>query len=178
MKKDLVFLTGFMASGKSTIGPILANTLGWRFYDLDKLIENKTGKQIKDIFKENGEEYFRKIERETLIEVLKLENFVIALGGGTIVDPINLEMIKSSGLLIYLETSPEEAYRRLRFKRDRPVLLFDGEEEPTRVEFLKKINGLFESRKKYYDQADLKINTDNSRIGQTVDKLVFLINKS
>lgn len=177
MKKNLIFLTGFMASGKSTIGPILANTLGWNFYDLDQLIEVKSGKQIKKIFEENGEEYFRLLEKKLLEEVTHLENYIIALGGGTIANPINLELIKSSGFLIYLESSAEEAYKRLRFKRDRPALLFDGEEEPTKAEFIKKINELLETRKHFYNQADIIINTDNSRIGITVDKLVLLIKK-
>jgi shikimate kinase len=177
MKKNLVFLTGFMASGKSTIGPILANTLGWNFIDLDQLIEEYVGKKIKLIFDENGEEFFRNIERKKLLEILNLNKYIIALGGGTIADPINLEMIKTSGFLIYLESSPEEAYKRLRFKRDRPVLLFEGEQEPNKTEFLLRINELLKKRKKYYDQANIKINTDNSRIGKTVDRLALIINK-
>jgi shikimate kinase len=177
MKNNLVFLTGFMASGKSTIGPILANTLGWDFCDLDRLIENRAGKSIKIIFKENGEKYFRELETKTLQEVLHFKNYIIALGGGTIADQINFEMIKSSGLLIYLESSPEEVYKRLKYKRDRPAFLFDGEGEPTKSEFLQRINELLESRKKYYDQANVKINTDELRVGRTVDKLASIIIK-
>lgn len=177
MKKNLVFLTGFMASGKSTIGAIAANTLGWNFCDLDELIEKKTGKQIKNIFEEDGEKYFRELERKTLEEVLNLENYIVALGGGTIADQTNLEIIKASGILIYLETSAEETYRRLRFKRDRPVLLFDSEEEPAKAEFLEKINALLKKRKQFYNQADVTLNADNSRIGQTVDRLAAIIRK-
>ncbi len=166
-----------MASGKSTIGPILANTLGWNFYDLDKLIEEATGKSVRKIFEENGEDYFRKFETETLKKTSKLENYIIALGGGTVANQINLEIIKSSGYLIYLESSPEETYKRLRFKRDRPALLFDGEDEPTKTEFLEKINSLLQKRINYYNQADLKINTDNCQVGRTVDKLTHIIKK-
>jgi shikimate kinase len=176
MKKKLVFLTGFMASGKSTIGPILANTLGWNFIDLDKLIEEKEGKSIKDIFKEEGEEHFRFLERKMLIEVLNLNNYIIALGGGTIANSFNLEQVKKNGLLIYLASSPEETYKRLRFKRDRPAFLFD-EEEPSKEKFLQKINDLLEERNKFYSEADLTINTDKLKIGQTVDKLSSIINK-
>ncbi len=177
MKKKLVFLTGFMASGKSTIGPILANTLGWNFYDLDKLIEEKTGMLVREIFEKHGEPYFRNLEKQSLKEVLLLNNYIIALGGGTIADPVNLDMIKSTGLLIYLESSPQESYKRLRFKRDRPAFLFNGEQEPTKAAFIKKINELLSSRQKYYDQADVKVNTDNARVGQTVDKLAAIIKK-
>jgi shikimate kinase len=177
MKKNLIFLTGFMASGKSTIGPILANTLGWEFYDLDKVIEEKIGKTINKIFEVEGEVFFRKLETKTLKELSILQNHIIALGGGTVASNENLEIIKNSGYLIYLETSPDEAYRRLRFKRDRPALLFDGIDEPTKDDFIKKINSLLEKRLSYYNQADLKINTDNLRLGDTVDKLESVIKR-
>jgi shikimate kinase len=176
MKRDLIFLTGFMASGKSTIGPILANTIGWDFLDLDKVIEEKTNKKIVEIFKEYGEEYFRKLESQTLKELTKLSKHVISLGGGTIESEDNLNQMKKSGILVYLETSPEAAYRRLRFKRDRPALLFD-DKEPTKEEFLNRINTILNRRLKYYNQADLKINTDNKPVGITVDKLVKILRK-
>jgi shikimate kinase len=177
MKKKLVFLTGFMASGKSTIGPVLANTLGWNFYDLDKVIEEITGMLKREIFEKHGEHYFRNLEKHSLHEVLLLDNYIIALGGGASVATVNLKMIKSNGLLLYLESSPEESYKRLRFKRDRPGFLFNGEQEPTKGEFIKKINELLSSGQKYYDQADVKVNTDNARVGQTVDRLASIIMK-
>lgn len=177
MKNKLIYLTGFMASGKSTIGPILANTLGWNFFDLDNIIEKDTGKTVRRIFEENGEEHFREIETKTLRKLSELDNYIISLGGGTIASDINLEIIKSSGYLIYLESSPEETYKRLRFKRDRPALLFNGVEEPSKSEFIQKINALLEKRTKYYNQADLKINTDNCQVGKTVDKLSSILKK-
>lgn len=177
MNKKIIYLTGFMASGKSTIGPILANTLGWNFYDLDKLIEDAAGKSIRKIFEENGEDYFREFETEILKKNSELINYIIALGGGTIANQINFEIIKLTGYLIYLESSPEETYKRLRFKRDRPALLFDGDDEPTKAEFLEKINFLLKKRISYYNQADLKINTDNCQVGRTVDKLSHIIKK-
>ena len=176
MKKNLVFLSGFMASGKSTIGPIIANTIGWNFFDLDRLIEEKEGKKIKDIFKEEGEEYFRALEKEMLKDLLKLNKYIIALGGGTIADLTNLDLIKKNGLLIYLESSPEETYKRLRYKRDRPAFLFD-EVEPSKEQFLQKINELLDKRKQLYSMADVTINTDKLKIGQTVDKLARIIKK-
>lgn len=177
MNKKIIYLTGFMASGKSTIGPILANTLGWNFYDLDKLIEEAAGKSVRKIFEENGENYFRVFETEMLKKNSELKNYIIALGGGTVANQINLEIIKSTGFLIYLESSAEETYKRLRFKRDRPALLFDGEDEPTKAEFLEKINSLLQKRISYYNQADLKVNTDNCQVGRTVDKLFHIIKK-
>lgn len=177
MKNKLIYLTGFMASGKSTVGPILANTIGWGFYDLDKLIEVETSLSIKEIFKVRGESYFRKLETDVLKKVSLLNEFVISLGGGTIVDQENLKLIKGSGLLVYLESSPEAAYKRLRFKRDRPALLFDGEDEPTEAEFINRIKSLLKNRLQYYNSADIKINTDNIPVGKTVDKLAEIIEK-
>lgn len=177
MEKKLIYLTGFMASGKSTIGPILANTIGWNFFDLDKVIEKEEEKSIRKIFVEKGEKHFRELETKILSRLSLLENHIISLGGGTIASDINLEIIKSSGYLIYLESSPEETYKRLRYKRDRPALLFDGDDEPTKSEFIQKINSLLEKRVRYYNQADLTINTDNYKVGKTVDKLASIIKK-
>ena len=164
-----------MASGKSTIGPILANTIGWNFYDLDRLIERDSGKSIRKIFEEHGEEYFRNLETDTLLKVSELNNYIISLGGGTIASDKNLKIIKSTGALVYLESSPEETYKRLRFKRDRPALLFDGEDEPTKDAFIEKIKLLLNQRIDYYNKADITINTDNCRVGKTVDKLAVII---
>lgn len=177
MKKKLVFLTGFMASGKSTIGQILANTIGWRFYDLDLLIEEREGRKIKEIFETDGELYFRELETKILREVINFRKSVIALGGGTIAYRDNLNLIKESGQLIYLESSAEETYKRLRFKRDRPMMLFNGDDEPTYEQYINRIKELLNDRKKFYDQADIKFNTDNLTIGRSVDKLVSIIKK-
>lgn len=166
-----------MAAGKSTIGPILANTLGWDFKDIDKVIEKKADKKITQIFSDDGEKYFRELEKKTLQELSLLNNIIIALGGGTIASNENLKLIKNTGLLIYLKSSPETAYRRLRFKRDRPALLFDGEEEPTKEQFIKRINELLNRRSKYYNQADIIIDTDSIAIGKTVDILAKIIKK-
>lgn len=177
MKNKLVFLTGFMASGKSTVGPILANTIGWEFFDLDRLIEQEESLSIKEIFAEKGEDYFRGVETEMLKRVCKLNQYIISLGGGTIASEENLALIKESGFLVYLESSPEATYKRLRFKRDRPALLFDGEDEPTKSEFINKIESLLKQRLRYYNLADIKINTDNAPVGKTVDRLASIIKK-
>lgn len=166
-----------MAAGKSTVGPILANTIGWDFIDIDRVIENKAGKKITEIFTDEGENYFRKLENSVLSELSVLKNHIIALGGGTIASDENLKIIKETGLLIYLKSSPEAAYKRLRFKRDRPALLFDGDDEPTEEQLTARINLLLESRKKYYEQADYLIDTERLAVGRTVDKLAKIINK-
>jgi len=171
MKKNIIYLTGFMTSGKSTIGPILANVLGWSFYDLDKLLVEKENMSIVEIFETKGEDYFRNIESATLAELSETNKVVIALGGGTISNDGNLQIIKNSGYLIYLKVSPEVLYKRLKNKIDRPLfkdLVLAGKKEG---DFIERIENLLEKREDKYKQADLEINTDETRIGFTVDRI-------
>jgi shikimate kinase len=177
MKNKAVFLTGFMGSGKSTIGPIVANTIGWEFYDLDKVIEQNTGMKIKDIFDVHGESYFRNLETETLTSLAHHDKVVIALGGGTIASDTNLERMKNAGIIVYLKLSQGTIYKRLKNKRDRPALLQVQGESSTREDLMKRINELYDKRKMYYEQSDFIIDTDNVSVGKTVDRLVKLVLK-
>lgn len=164
-----------MASGKSTIGPILANTLGWNFFDVDKEVEKKVGMKITELFKLKGENYFRSVESEVLKNLSEKNNVIISLGGGTIADNNNFKIIKSTGKLIYLKSSPEMAYKRLRYKTDRPALHIEGEELPAKEQLLEKINELQKNRKKYYERSDFIIDTDAETVGKTVDKIARFI---
>jgi shikimate kinase len=170
-----IYLTGFMGSGKSTIGPILANTLGWDFFDLDIIIEQKEGKKISRIFEENGEEYFRNLETEILKDLAARENVIVALGGGTITNQDNIDFLKKIGMIIYIKISAESAYKRLRFKRDRPILSRNGTVNLSKTEFIGKIAQLLSARNRYYEQADIIIETDNLPIGVTIDKIAKAI---
>ncbi len=174
MNDKIVYLTGFMGAGKSTVGPILANTLGWDYFDLDKVIEERLGKKIKQIFEDSGEPFFRKVESEVLKELSQNKNIIISLGGGTIVNNNNLSVIRDTGKIIYLKASVESIYKRLAFKRDRPNLIIEGEEF-SKEKLIQKINNLFLTREKFYNQADITINTDNVTIGVTVDKISKII---
>lgn len=172
-----IFLCGFMTSGKSTIGPILANVLGWSFYDLDKVIEEEQSKSIVDIFKDSGEKEFRKIESETLRRLIDEKSIVVSLGGGTMANKQNVELLKSSGTTIYLKISPEVIYRRIKNKIDRPAFReFVLNEEPPE-KFLDKINKMLIEREPFYLQSDLVIDTDATKIGNTVDLIAKKIKK-
>ena len=166
-----------MGAGKSTIGPILANTIGWDFFDLDSVIEKKEGKKVKMIFEQDGEEYFRRIESDTLMELSKNSRVVVSLGGGTMTSEMALSVLKSSGTIVYLRASPDSFYKRLRHKRDRPNLGISDNDDIVKETLLSRINELMDDRSKYYEQADIIIDTDNSSIGQTVDKIVKLLRK-
>lgn len=175
MKNKIIFLAGFMGAGKSTIGPILANTIGWDSCDLDLLIEQKVGKKVKQIFEQDGETYFRKIESEMLLEVSKKNNLVVSLGGGTMANENNLAILKKSGTTIYLKASTESFYKRLRYKRDRPSLGVNEAEDFSKDKLVTRIDDLMTKRAKFYEQADIIVDTDNSSVGKTVDKIVKLI---
>ena len=177
MNKKLIYLTGFMGAGKSTIGPILANTIGWDSCDLDLLIEEKVGKKVREIFEEDGEKYFRKIEAETLQDVSQRSNLVVSLGGGTMANDKNLEILKRTGITVYLKASPDSFYKRLKHKRDRPQLLINEKEDFSKDELIQRINELIKKRSKYYEQADIIIETDKSTVGKTVDQIVKQLEK-
>jgi len=177
MKIERIYLTGFMTSGKSTIGPILANVLGWSFYDLDNKIVEVQGRSIVDIFNDDGEEKFREIESETLNKLVKNKNLVIALGGGAIVGKRNLDLLKKTGKIIYLKSSPEAIYRRIKNKIDRPVFRDLVLSENSEEDFIKRISDLLKEREPYYMNAHLIFDTDKTKIGVTVDAIAKQINK-
>jgi shikimate kinase len=171
-KKGLVFLTGFMGSGKSTIGPILANTLGWEFVDIDKWIESKTDRKIVDIFSATGEQAFRVLEQQTLRELLARNECVISLGGGTLANEENFESIRNNGVIVYLQLSSDNLLERVKYRTDRPMLK-DPRGKPLQGENLKeRIDELLQVRERYYSQADIIIPADAMKVGPTVDAIV------
>lgn len=169
---ERVYLTGFMTSGKSTIGPILANSLGWNFFDIDLEIEKDEKMAVVEIFEHKGEEYFREVENKKLIDLSNFSNVIISLGGGTISAKNNLEIMKNSGILIYLRLSADQIYKRLRNKINRPLFRDLVLNERPKDEFLGRIEEIMNARKSYYEKADIIIDTESTSIGITVDKLV------
>jgi len=113
MPLSKVYIIGFMGSGKSTAGRKLAASLGWSFIDLDRMIEEKAGKTIPQIFSQNGEEHFRKIESETLEELGSESNTVVSTGGGTPCHGKNMDFMLETGLTIYLKMAPAQLTSRL-----------------------------------------------------------------
>jgi shikimate kinase len=173
----LIYLTGFMASGKSTIGPILANCLGFNHIDLDHEIEKAEGKRIRELFLEKGETAFRTIEHLKLKEVSGYDKYVISLGGGTALPEENFQLIKSTGYLIYLKTDAQHLFRRLKNKRDRPVLQTPEGESLSDQELKSRIETLLVTRESVYGKADLVIHTDTKPVGYTVDEIVKFMQK-
>ncbi len=172
VRKNLIFLTGFMGSGKSTIGPILANTLGFNFIDIDKEIESITKKNIVEIFKNNEEKHFRKLESEILKKVSNYNNYIVSLGGGTLLNQDNLKLVLTKGILIYLKTDLDNLYKRLRYKNDRPLLLTKTGEHLTDEELKIRIKEILTEREKIYENAQIIINTDDKKISSTIDEII------
>ncbi len=166
-----------MTSGKSTLGQILANVLGWNFYDLDKELENDEHQKVSEIFENKGEAYFRKIESSKLQKLSGEEFVIIALGGGTLINDDNLNLILNTGKLVYLKVSPEIIYKRIKNKIDRPLFKDFVLAGNSKEEFIKKINSMLEERNKYYNKANLSFTVDDSPIGVTVDRLAKSIKK-
>jgi shikimate kinase len=167
-----IYLTGFMGSGKSTIGPILANVLGYEFVDLDSAIAAREGKSVREIFRDHGESHFRQKERETVAELSLRDGLIVSLGGGTLTDRDCLATVKATGILVYLKVPVEEIVRRLRNKTDRPMVLGPDGERLNEQELRERILQLLAQREPLYANADLTIVADQVRLGLTVDRLV------
>jgi shikimate kinase len=171
-KKNLIYLAGFMGSGKSTIGPILANTIGYEFVDTDKTVELAAGKRVIDIFATDGEQAFRAFEHSSLQKIATTSRFVISLGGGTIANEENFQLIHSNGIIVYLKLSPEEILHRVHHRTDRPLLTGAGGERLPVEEIEKRVQNLLARREEFYARADVVIQADRKRVGTTVDEIV------
>jgi shikimate kinase len=169
---------GFMTSGKSTLGKILANVLGWDFADLDKVIEQSENLKITQIFEKKGEKYFRELEEKNFFEICEKEFIVISLGGGTVENANIIKNISEIGLSIYLSVSLEILYQRLKRKIDRPLirdLVLSG--VATKEDFMIKINELFLKREPIYKSAEIQIPSDTQQVGKTIDIIVNKIKR-
>jgi len=165
---DRVFLIGFMGAGKTTIGKALAQIINYRFFDIDDLVEQKTGKTISDIFDKNNEEEFRKFEQQALKEIINEKEIVVATGGGTPCFNNNLELIKQAGISVYLKQPSLMLYYRLRNSKNEYPLLKDV----SYSELMPYINKLLRKRKPFYKQADIIIQYNSSPVEEITQKLL------
>jgi shikimate kinase len=165
-QKNIV-LIGFMAVGKSVVGQKLAQNLKRPFVDLDQAIEDREGVEVKEIFARKGEAYFRKLEKETMKEVLSRDGQVIATGGGAVMDTENLRLLKQRSLLISLTASPNTLLRRSGSGNQRPLLKEDDK--------LGRIGELLTQREVVYRQAHFTIDTDQLSVDEVVERIMELL---
>ena len=166
MKKNIV-LVGFMGAGKTSVSQRLAEILKRPRISTDEAIEQKEKRSIVEIFKNSGEEYFRRQEKEIVEEFAKKENLIIDCGGGVVLQQENVNLLKKSGILFYLSTNPEVIYQRTKDQLHRPLLNVPHSQI--------KIQELLNQRKPYYEQAHFTIDTSHQSVDQTAQKILVLL---
>lgn len=161
-KPKNIVLIGLMGSGKTSVGKDLAERLHYRWTDTDAEVEGRVGKRIPDIFQEEGEERFREMESQVLLELLQSSGQVISTGGGIILREENVAAMKKGGLVVYLKVELSELIRRLK-DSDRPLIQGDMET---------RIKEIWKRRQGMYDFAHLHIDTTHRRIPEIVEEIL------
>ena len=167
-KKNLV-LIGMMSSGKSTIGGLLAKKLNFKFFDIDKIIENETKMKITEIFKIKGENFFRNLEEKTTVKLLNFSNAVISLGGGGFVNEIIRKETNTKSKTFWLDWNLDTLISRIRKRNNRPVALALNNNE---------LKNLIIKRSKYYSKAKYKINCQKLTRSEIIKKILNLYESS
>ncbi len=163
MKKNII-LIGLMGAGKSTIGRKLAAILDMDFYDSDRVIEERTGVDIATIFEIEGEEGFRDREEQVIAELCEKDNIILATGGGSVLRESNRKMMKKSGHVIYLCSTAELLYSRIRYDKSRPLM-----QTPSP---LKTLQNLLKAREPYYfETAHTVMKTHRQKVAVIVKRV-------
>lgn len=160
-----IVLIGFMGTGKTAIGRRLAARLGREFVDTDKEIERVTGKTIPQLFARDGEIRFRSEEALVVKKLAARENLVVATGGGVVLNPENVRVLREKGVLIGLTANPEVIYQRVKRKRNRPLL--NGTDD-----ILGRIKELLAARAGVYGVAEFTVDTVRYSIEESVELII------
>lgn len=159
-----IVLTGFMGTGKTTVGRRVAEILKLKFVDLDSHIEQLEGHPVSEIFAKSGEAAFRKIEAAGVEELSRRDEQVISVGGGAILNPINRENLQRHGLLVCLRAKTGTVLERLKDDLTRPLLVGEDREE--------KVDQLLKERQAIYDLCPIQIVTDSKTISQVAEEII------
>ena len=164
-----IILTGMMGAGKTTVAKVLAEKLNIKSIDIDTLIEQNEGEKISEIFSNKGEKYFREIEQCTINKIFTPtpENLVISLGGGALENSKTREFLLNNSTVIYLKTSPEIIYERIKNNTSRPLLCGNMSVE--------KITEILEKREANYQSATITIITDNKTPEKIADEIIGVL---
>ena len=164
-----ITLTGMMGSGKTIIGKLLAKKISLPFYDSDERIESKLNLKISEIFSKYGEKKFRQEEELICKELLNKNDFVLALGGGAILNKEIQKLMLGKTLSIWIKTNIDVLFERLKSDRSRPLL--------NEVDLKKEIEKISSDRKQFYSKSDICIENNDDDIDQVVKKIIASINK-
>ncbi len=165
MNRRNIVLVGFMGTGKTVTGRILAERTGMELVDMDALIEQRQGKTIPEIFAQEGEPVFRQMERELAQELSKRSGLIISTGGGIVLNPDNITDFEKTGLVVCLKASPEIIFQRLEKDTSRPLLSGDKKGQ---------IEALLARRKPLYEAIEHGIDTDGLSDEQTAEPILKL----
>ena len=159
-----IALIGFMGTGKTSVGRLVAEQLRFEYLDTDDVIQSATGRSITEIFEADGEAAFRALEEKVVKELADRKKTVIATGGGLPVNPKNLASLKKHSLVVCLWSSPEKIWERVRHQSHRPLL---HDQNPQA-----KIRELLAAREPFYKQADVLLNTDLRSLREVAQQVV------
>lgn len=165
MNGDIVVLVGLMGTGKTTVGQLLADKLGWSFVDTDAMVEERQGTTIQELFKQRGEPFFRALETEALREALDGRQRVVATGGGIVLAETNRRLMRQHGYVVALTADRDTIIERVKSNTDRPLLHGDLQA---------RVDALMEQRKDAYLFADYTVATD----GLTAEAIVLNIEQN
>ena len=165
MRDKNIILIGFMGTGKTVTGRVLAERTGMKLIDMDSLIETEQKKTIPEIFAQDGEPAFRQMERELARKLSKRSGLIISTGGGIVLNPDNVADFEKSGLVVCLTASPETIFKRVEKDTSRPLLSGDKKAQ---------IYTLMKKRKPLYEAIAHRINTDGLTDKQTADRILEL----
>jgi len=167
----LIALIGLPGSGKSTVGRQLARRLLLPFIDSDQVIEQRLGCSIREYFERKGEERFRDIEESVIDDLTQTHQGVLSTGGGSVLRPLNRERLRSRGQVVYLHSSPDEVFRRLRHDMNRPLLQVN---DP-----LGRLSDLYAVRDPLYrETATLVIQTGRPSVAALVTNIIFQLEQA
>ncbi len=158
-----------MGAGKTTIGKILSRKLNYDFVDLDLHIEKEQGISISEMFEKHGEKYFRDVETESLRKISEKSNQIISTGGGIVIKDENWDIMRNSGVSVYLKASIETLFNRVKHKSTRPLLNVENPFE--------KAKELFSSRESLYEKSDIILDREGLEPGDVAMAIVREIAK-
>lgn len=159
-----IVMTGFMGTGKTTVGRLVAEKRRMKFDDVDNQIEKLEGRSVADIFARSGEPAFRRAEKAAVEELSSRDNFVISAGGGAILDAENRERLSKNGILVCLRAKTGTILERLKDDLTRPLL--QGEDREAKIERLMR------ERQTVYDLCPVQIDTDGKSINQVAEEII------